>query len=235
MDWASGQQVSRSNMPKKSSGQIGPTKITTGPQGNLAEYLPVSLPDDKEELEKYFADVFVQRFNELLPLGPDIVIAKYVQNDTSDLDFCVECPIADYLELAELNPRSEIFGRHAFRSGRLRVHEYARWIYFSLIAKKQRAYGATAKRTMLLLYCSHWQFFAHELLIQCLTARCKAVGVELSAVFCVSTNGQGLVLLDKVWPPDAAPIRRPKDFKSFEYVNLPPGQSNLEIKFDEID
>lgn len=216
-------------MPKKSSGQIGPTRITAGPNGTVAEYMPAPLPVHKEGLEQYFADVFVRNYNESLPLGPGTEIAAYRQNDTSDLDFTITSAVAEFLELAELSPRSEPFGREAFRTGALPVHEYARWIYFSLIAKKQKSYGVTARKTILLLYCSHWQFYPHEVLIDCVVAWCKTNGADFAAIFVVQTNGSDLVLNNQVWPGPARHIRPPKVFKKLTYSNFEPGKTSWQV------
>ncbi|MEJ2378847.1 MAG: hypothetical protein P8Y71_26835 [Pseudolabrys sp.] len=148
-----------SKIPRKSTRDIGPTKITATPQGQVSEINHTELPETKEELEAYFATRFVAQFNIDSPLGERILINDLKQNDTYDLDFSIKSAIADYLELAELNPRSEPFGRSAYRTCKLNVYEYARCIYFRIITRKARDYGETASRTILLLYFTHWHFF----------------------------------------------------------------------------
>lgn len=120
-----------SNRPRKSTGEIGVTRLTQTGDGQRADLISTLLPNDKEGLKKFFAELFIKQFNANRPLGPTITILNPVQNDTSDLDFAIESEVADYLELAELNPRSEAFGRAAYRTGKLGVYEYARWIFFS--------------------------------------------------------------------------------------------------------
>ncbi|HYM98377.1 MAG TPA: hypothetical protein VET25_01440, partial [Aestuariivirgaceae bacterium] len=92
------------------------------PEGQVAELIPTVLPDDKEGLEEFFAKRFIEQFNHTLPLGAGVCIENPKQNDTSDLDFSITCPAADYLELAELSPQSEAFGRSALRDGRLNAY-----------------------------------------------------------------------------------------------------------------
>jgi hypothetical protein len=113
------------------------------------------LPVDKEGLERYFAERFVEQFNVDRLLGPDVVISNVTQNGTADLDFSISSAVADYLELAELNPRSEAFGRAALRTGKLNVYQYARWVFFRVIQSKAKKYGNVASRTVLLLFVTH--------------------------------------------------------------------------------
>ncbi len=149
------QKTRRVGKPIKTSGQLGPTKISGAPDEPIAEYQHVELPNDKEGLEAFFALPFVRAFNETRPLGDGISIDEITQNDTSDLDFRIASSAADYLELAELNPRSETFGRKAFQTGAISTHEYAHWIYSKLINKKQMSYGGTAGGNHPIIYTIH--------------------------------------------------------------------------------
>ena len=47
------------------------------PVGIIAEILPVPLPDTKEALERFFADLFVEQFNKRRPLGDASAICTY--------------------------------------------------------------------------------------------------------------------------------------------------------------
>src|ERR1700730_18942901 len=98
-------------MAKKATGEIGSTLITVSAEGTSAKIIHAELPADKEGLEQFFGSRFVATFNETLPLGASVTIKDVKQLDTSDLDFSISSPIADYMELAEINPRSTEFGR----------------------------------------------------------------------------------------------------------------------------
>ena len=220
--------------PRKASGQLGPTRISTSPQGPVAVYQHVELPADKEELEEYFALPFVRAFNDIKPLGDDALIEAVTQNDTSNLDFNIDCTAADYLELAELNPRSEAFGRRAFENGSLNVHEYAHWIYSKIINKKQRAYGTTAPRTLLLLYCTHWQFLVSENLVACLKSWCIRGGVDFAGVFMLNMIGGNHPVVETVHPNFGSPPPPPNAFKKLRYWNLQPGNASWSIDTSDL-
>jgi hypothetical protein len=215
--------------PKKTSGEIGVTKITTTPEGNTAEIIHTELPIDKEGLEHFFASRFVAAFNESLPLGPN-QINGFTQNDTGDLDFNISCQVADYMELAELNPRSEAFGRSALRDGKLNVYDYAKWVFHRLIKKKALSYGGSvAGRTILLLYATHWQFYPSERVIECIQSHIQVHGCEFAAVFVLMTDGNELRVLTPAHPFTGPKLPKPSAYSGIHYFNLPPGQSSWTI------
>src|SRR5258708_4592239 len=186
--------------PRKTSGEIGTTKITVTPNDSTAEIVHTELPIEKEGLENFFASRFVTAFNETLPLGPH-QITGLKQNDTGDLDFDISCRVADYMELAELNPRSEAFGRSALRDGKLNVYHYAKWIFHRLIKKKSISYGSVvAGRTILLLYATHWQFLPSERVTECIRSHIQVHGCEFAAVFLLMTDGNDLRVLAPAHP-----------------------------------
>lgn len=127
----------------------------------LDEQVPdlVDIDLTKEEVEKVYAEVFVKEFNRTLPLGLGMFVKITKQNDTSELDFDVESPFANYLELAELSPFGEEWAR-ALRAGkRVWVPTIVKWIWNSIVWKKSEKYGADlAKKTILLLYPTHYEF-----------------------------------------------------------------------------
>ena len=211
--------------PKKRTGELGPTKIAKRPDGShTAEIISARLSPRKEEVESLFATKFVEQFNQLMPLGAGCTISGLKQNGTGDLDFRITCSVADYLELAELNPQSQEFGRSSLRSGKFNIHTYARWIWLKLIKKKQRTYGAdTAGRTILLLYSTHWQFLPTDKVPECLTSTLSIEGCQFSGVFLVKTNTTDLTVIDKVWPHWGSPPRAPKEYAGFTGTNLAPG------------
>jgi len=217
--------------PNKRTGELGVTKVTAQADGNqTAEVISAPLPPNKEHLELLFAQKFVEQFNAEKPLGVDCTIVSLSQNDTSDLDFNISCSLADYLELAELNPQSEAFGREALRTGKFNIYTYARWIWLKLIKAKQRSYGAqTAGRTILLLYCTHWQFLPTDKVPECLISTLTLEGCQFASVFIMQTNTTDLTVTRKIWPYEGPKPRRPKDYSGFIGINFPPGRTNWKI------
>lgn len=219
-----------SKPPTKTSGEIGTTIVTETPEGATAELVHTELPIDKEGLEHFFGSRFVTTFNETRPLGPNVEITGLQQNDTSDLDFKITCDAADYMELAELNPRSEAFGRSALRNGKLNVYDYAKWIFNRLIKKKARSYGsALANRTILLLYATHWQFLPSERVVECIRSYIQIHSCDFAAVFVLMTDGRDLRVLTPAHPFNGLKLPKPSDYAGFNYWNLPPGQSSWTI------
>jgi len=194
-----------------------------------AEQIQVPLPDDKAQLEKFFAERFVEQFNSESPLGSDVSISDVRQNETYDLDFSINCRIADYLELAELAPLNQEFGRASHRTGRLNIYTYARWIFFRVIKKKSRSYGIIARRTILLLYVTHWQFYPSERVVECLNSLVQHNGCDFAAVFVILTNGSDLRVLRPIHPYVGPPLRAPRAYEGFTLRNLEPGQFSWSI------
>lgn len=216
--------------PKKAVGEIGPTKITAGPDGHKAEIIHTDLPQQKEALETFFAEQFQADFNATRPLGQVVEIKSLVQNDTSDLDFKIDCGAAKYLELAELNPRSEPFGREMYRTGKFNVYEYAHWIYFRVIRKKQRSYGPDLSRNVILLvYVTHWQFLPSQSTFECVRSLCAKEGCDFVAVFVLLTDGQSLQHTEIVHPYSGPPLRKPSDFSGVACTNLSPGNHQWKV------
>jgi hypothetical protein len=216
--------------PRKHTGEIGATRLTTGPDGMRAEVMHTHLPSQKEDLESFFATRFRDQFNATKPLGNEIEIAELGQNDTSDLDFKITCPVAEYLELAELNPRSEEFGRLAYRTGKLDVLVYSKWVYRRIIRKKARHYGAVSNRTMLLLYITHWQFLPSQRVLECLRSYCHHEGCAFAAVFFLITDGTHLRVIEVLHPYMGPSLALPKHYSEVTLTNLPPGQYQWRVE-----
>jgi hypothetical protein len=185
--------------PRKTPGELGVTHLSLAEDGmQTATLVPSNLSTNKEELELLFASKFVERFNAERLLGAEVDITALRQNDTTDLDFTITCSAADYLELAELNRRSEEFGREALRTGRFNVYTYARWVWLKLIKSKQKAYGSrTAGRAFLLLYSTHWQFLPTDRVYQCLASVLTHEACTFAGVFVMKTNTTDLTVIDK--------------------------------------
>ncbi|NEX92991.1 hypothetical protein [Caulobacter sp. 17J65-9] len=221
--------------PKRTTGEIGGTKIVSDENGiETATLIPVDLPTGKEALEKFFADIFVDAFNSQLPLGPGASISKITQKDTSDLDFAIECPAADYLELAELTPLDQEFGRAMRRTGKFNMYTYARWIYLRVIKKKQIKYGPSlAKRVFLLLYVNDTMFMPTQQTIMCIQSLCARDGCDFSGVFILLTNGSDLRFIEMVVPYSGPSLPPPKAFDR-PAANLVPGQASWVVDLSDV-
>ena len=168
-------------------------------------------------------------FNDRRPLGNGVGISDLRQNDTQDLDFAISCPVAEYLELAELNPRSESFGRAAYRTGKLNVYEYARWIWFRLIKRKAHKYGTLCERVILLLYMTHWQFAPSGRVVECLNSYVQKNECPFAAVFILLTDGHDLIVIHKVHPYEGPALPAVSHYSGVTVTNLPPGQHQWAI------
>jgi hypothetical protein len=208
---------------RKNTGEIGATRVTAGPEGMRSEIVHTPLPSGKEELERFFAERFTKQFNASQPLGSEVTITGLVQNDTTDLDFTITCAAAEYLEFVELNPRSEEFGRIAYRTGKLNILTYAKWICNRIIKKKARHYGRLANKMILLLYITHWQFLPSQRVFECVRSYFQQVGCPFVAVFLLFTDGGDLRAIEMMYPYIGPSLPPPHQYSSITLTNLPPG------------
>jgi len=181
-------------------------------------YLPDGIPTDKEERELFFAEGFVERFNEQLPLGQDVTIDDFQQNDTGSLDFDIACSAATYLELAAIVPLSEVFGREIQAGDTITVYQLAEWIYEKLICGKSEKYSI-ADKTILLLYPENWQFILSDSIVECTRSLCRERGVAFRAVFMIMHSPMGFRLYAPVAPWEET-IRASEEFKANTVQNL---------------
>ncbi|TAV81577.1 hypothetical protein [Rhizobium leguminosarum] len=195
-------QAKEAKMAKRKSGEIGFSRVSISEDGVGAyQYESTKLPDLKEPLEAYFADRFLEVFNRTLPLGSDATIVVKQQNDTSTLDYDIESSVADFLELAEMTPLSQIWGRETFKTGHCDYYEFSKWVWHSIITEKSRKYGAVSKRTILLLYATHWQFNASPPMIELMRSTLRKNGCPFAAVFYVDVlDDASPAILDSIYP-----------------------------------
>ena len=216
--------------PSKPKTTLGVTKISVGPDGEQsATYIPDDIPTQKEERELHYAEAFIRKFNTDLPFGPEVTIDNRTQNDTSDIDFNIECQKAVYLELAAIKPLTEIFGKDILKTGKVEIFELARWIYEKLIRRKFEKYGELSGQVFLLIYPEDWQFLLNGSVLTCVASLCKKRGCDFSGVFSIMLNPMELVIMDVLYPNNAT-LPNPEDFKGKHYWNLAPGQSGWTIK-----
>ena len=218
----------RERKSRRTRGEIGSTRITASKSGTEAKVVSAYLPSNKEELESCFAELFVGAFNRDLPFGDAVTLSITQQNDTSDLDFLINCPVADHLELAELTPLDTAFGRSALQTGVLRPYDYAKWTYHKIIRHKANRYGSdVARKTLLLLYFTHWQFLPSDKMIACLQSFCIHRPVDFAGIFLMRTNGSDLALIELISPFATEPRPVPVAYKNEPpYINPPPGQAS---------
>lgn len=213
-------------MAAKPSGEIGVTRITATADSQVAELLSVSLPTDKEGLEKYFAGRFVAWLKKNGAAAADIEIVS--QNDTGDLDFNIKGSKAKYLELAEIAPYSEDFGKSALGGQWIEVYEFSKWIWQKIILKKQERYGDVSKDTILLLYPTRWEFFVSQPVLDCLIWTMQKKWCRFHEVYLMQSGGEDLDLVLRLYPNNhpAAPARK---FRGERYLNLKPGTAEHNI------
>jgi hypothetical protein len=215
---------------RKPSGEIGITKITATQDGQRAELLSVDLPEDKEGLEKYFADRFVSQLNRDGTLEDKIVIES--QNDTTDLDFNITGSPAKYLELAEIAPYSEDVGKSALEGQWISVYDFSKWIWRQLIEKKQSRYGDVSKDTILLLYTARWEFFISQSVLHSLIWTLQNKGCCFHAVYLMQAGGEDLNLVYCLYPNNY-PADHPRKFRENRYLNGKPGTDQLKLPNQE--
>jgi hypothetical protein len=204
----------------KPSGQIGVVRLTEGFGANpaTAEYLDVYLPPAKPDVENYFAQRFVAAFNSQNPLGGNVRIHDIVQPHESGLDFGITCERASILELAEIAPLSEEFGRSCQRTGSYDAYEMSRWICQNVILKKQGKlnYQTLCSTTFLLLYTTFWQFLPSDNVLMAITSTLQRKGTPFAGIFFLRAGGDGddaLNAVHKLWPSDANRLRHPRILK----------------------
>lgn len=226
--------------PRKPAGEVGTTIVSVQGDGTQAATLiPANLPNDKAALELHFAESFVGAFNEghlsNATKAPDLKIEIVSQLGTEDLDFKILSPLGEYLELAEIAPIGEAFGRHAIKTGHFHVLEMARWVYRTLIKRKGIKYGPDlAGRTVLLLYVANWQFFISDNTVKCLNSLRSTNGCRFSAVYLTQGNGADLTVLYQIWPYDGPPLPSPKAFAELKLMNGEPGKSSWSVDFSNL-
>ena len=210
--------------PKKTVGVLGATLLRKVSDLEVeVNHQPVHLPNNKEEIERYFALPFVEEFNRLLPLGPDKLIHNITQNDTSDLDFRIEAKFADYIELAELNPKSEIFGRNILDTGGFDIFEYCEWIFHRIIQRKHSKYGRQNPKIILVLYATHWQFKINLNAINCLRAFVQQANLDFCGIYYLRMLGGTDPALENLGPPFAPSAPPPRFYQGKRSYNQRPG------------
>lgn len=209
-------------MARKPETNVGPVRIRVRDDRlHSAEYVDADLATDKEEREAFFGEKFVKKFNLERPLGSESTIDSYIQNSTDNLDFSIECKIANYLELTEFTPRNTEFGERAFRDGTIDVYEACKWILEKLLKNKEKKYGEKSINTLLLIYSVHWQYYPNDDLIDCLRSTIQNKGSLFKGIFFMNTSVSGPQLLYTI-KPHCKRLPTPRHFRGRSYVNMDP-------------
>jgi len=215
--------------PSKPKTSLGVTKLSGSSGGETnATYVPDGISTDKEGRELFFAEVFIERFNSELPFGVETTIDNYVQNDTSDLDFDIECAEAQYLELAAIKPLTEEFGKESMSTGRIDIYTLSEWIYESLIRHKSDRYGDVSAQTFLLIYPEDWQFLISSSVVSCVKAFCKERGSPFAGIFSIMGSPDGPKIMSVIDPLGEA-VPESEQFKGRPLANLEPGKNKWSI------
>jgi hypothetical protein len=211
-------------MSRKRPGKIGSTLVCVEDGIKNLTFQQAALSNNKEDLEKLFALKFIELFNSTHPLGDHVEIGNPIQNNTSELDFSIDCPVATILEVAETTPLSEQFGQEAHISGELSVYRYSKWIWDGIIEKKTKKYlkqGRDIGNTILVLYATHWQFLPHPDLIDCLRSTTANFGCHFQSIFFLWSNGTDINYMDIIYPLRGNTMA-PRHYRKRYYRNSDP-------------
>lgn len=215
--------------PSKPKTSLGVTKLSGSSGGETnATYVPDGISTDKEDRELFFAEAFIGRFNAELPLGASVTIDDYVQNDTSDLDFDIECAEAQYLELAAIKPLTEEFGKESMSTGKIDIYTLGEWIYEGLIRHKSDRYGEVAAQTFLVIYPEDWQLIISSSVVSCVQAFCSERGSPFSGIFVVMASPDGPTIF-YVIAPIAEAVPESESFRGKPLINMEPGKNKWTI------
>lgn len=207
-------------MAKRNAGDLGAYRITATEDGATIEHLSSPLPTNKEVLEAVFAEGFIKAYGEQKLFDGKAPIEAHEQQNTGDLDYRIKCERADYLELAEVTPLSEDWGREALQSGVLDIYKFGYWIWQNIIVAKASKYGeTTSHRTFLLLYSTHPQLMASQNVIALLRSTLQRKGCPFAAVFyCMLIGGDSPFV--EVLAPWTERMPPPRKFKGLKLQNL---------------
>ncbi len=207
-------------MARRNSGSIDVAKFEVGGNKAACSVLKIELPKNKEELEAFFGNRFIEEFNRAKPLGDDVVIENAIQNtDTSELDYDITCSRADTLELAELTPLSAEFGRDAMKSGIIDIYEFGKWINNNILLAKAKKYGELSRRTVLLLYSTHFQFNATNDLTMIIRSTLRHRGNPFNSVFYLRVIDDNNCEIVALCPFDGD-VPTPRHFKGKTQTNV---------------
>jgi hypothetical protein len=215
-------------MPRKPTGNIGPFRVTNAPGGPTAEWLKIQFSTQKEEIEKFFLDLFV---SEMGKGGARILKAE--KNPENDFDFTLELPNGKVsLDLMEIIYRDAQGRPYEGDNIRIESYKYAEQIRDAVMAKSVHYGKAGTQPIHLLTYITHWRFQENEVVMRLVQHMLQQSRPIMENVFFLSPfddkSGALCVLYPSVNPLEG---HDPNTFKNRWYLTLNPAR--WELTFDK--
>lgn len=139
----------------------GPIKLSTGPSGGNAEFLPLSFPKTKEDIETFIVRGFLTTVSrqDILPSA----LESLARNELDDFDFTVMTHNGPkYIELMEIAPLEHLGESYNKAHSSYKPYDFARYIMDKILGKSDRYISPTDIGLVLLLYVTDWHFKLNE-------------------------------------------------------------------------
>ena len=147
--------------PKKPTGTSGPIKFTTGPNGGKVEFLPISFPKTKGDIEDFVVRGFLNPASSqgILPL----TIESVKRNELDNFDFTVATSSGSrYIELMEIAPFEHLGTSYSQAPNTYKPYDFALYIVDKIVGKSDHYASSTDMGIILLLYVTDWKFKLNE-------------------------------------------------------------------------
>jgi hypothetical protein len=187
--------------PNKPTGQIGPFRITGGPNRPVGDWSKIQFSTKKEEIEQFILNLFLA---EMRKNDASIIAAK--KNPENDFDFTLELPGGRVsLDLTEIIYRDAEGRPYAGDNIRIQSYTYAEQIRDAVMAKSAHYAGISGQPIHLLTYITHWRFHAHEVVIRLVQHMLQQSRPIMENVFFLSPLDETAATL-RVLYPSANPL-----------------------------
>jgi hypothetical protein len=210
---------------KRRRGDIGPVRMNR--EG--AEWLKVSQPDTKEELERHHAEQFVAAFNHAHPI-PGLDIYAIQQNPQSSLDFLLKTSNGDkWLELMEIAPFDIFPALPDEAPNQHNSYELAKFLHKKISEKSRKYRSKKPGNLILLLYLTDWRFSPGDTTIAMLQYWCnrKKHSFELIFIFEDSNLMDGIIRVIAPTPSEFWVAFDPEKYRENVTINLDPSKWQL--------
>jgi len=158
---------SKDSKPQKPTGNIGPIRLTTGPNGGKVEFLPVSFPKTKEDIENFIVHGFLNTARNQGILS--FAIENITRNKLDDFDFKATTSAGPrYMELMEIAPLEHLGTSYSQAPNSYKPYDFARYIVDKIMGKSDHYASPTDTGIILLLYVTGWQFKLNETIFKLL-------------------------------------------------------------------
>jgi len=146
---------SEMSKPQKPTGTSGPIRLTTGLNGGQAEFVQLSWPKTKGDIEDFIVRGFLNTANKQGILHASIESLK--RNALDDFDFTVTTASGPgYIELMEIAPLEHFGTTYSQAPASYKPYDFAHYILDKILGKSIRYSSDT--QMMLLLYVTDWHF-----------------------------------------------------------------------------